>query len=31
MSNKEIAEDEIDLIALVKSLWISRKKSDYRK
>ena len=26
MSNKEIAEDEIDLIALVKSLWISRKK-----
>ena len=26
MSNKEIAEDEIDLIALFKSLWISRKK-----
>ena len=26
MSNKEITEDEIDLIALVKSLWISRKK-----
>ena len=26
MSNKEIAEDEIDLIALIKSLWISRKK-----
>ena len=25
MSNKEITEDEIDLIALVKSLWISRK------
>ena len=26
MSNKELAEDEIDLIALFKSLWISRKK-----